>query len=150
MEYERWILEEDPLDFEFDGRGYRFGPEYTEEELRQMEMEMEARATEAPKAPAEAVRRITGSWWCACGECRQMPTEEESVCCTEWDLVVTAGMASLNVSVDETDVSPVCITENEVRQLINKPVLEMFFWVPKINWKKHPTPEGPNGQLSER
>ena len=32
MEYERWILEEDILDFEFDGRGYRFEPEYTEEE----------------------------------------------------------------------------------------------------------------------
>ncbi|CAL8369998.1 unnamed protein product [Gadus morhua 'NCC'] len=59
-------------------------------------------------------------------------------------------MANLNVSVDETDVSPVCIAVNEVRQLINKPVLETFFWVPKINWKKRPTPEGPNEQLSER
>ncbi|CAL8308681.1 unnamed protein product [Gadus morhua 'NCC'] len=38
---------------------------------------MEARATEAPEAPAEAVPRITGGW-CACGKCRQMPTEVES------------------------------------------------------------------------
>ncbi|CAL8254213.1 unnamed protein product [Gadus morhua 'NCC'] len=73
MEYERWLLE-DALGFEFDGRGYRFEPEYTQEELR----EMEARATEAPEAPAEAVPRITGNWWCACGKCRQMPTEHES------------------------------------------------------------------------
>ena len=128
MDYERWMEEEDPPYIEFDGRGYRFEPEYTDEELRQMEME--ARAPEAPEAP------------CACGQCRQMQTEEESrCCCTEWDLVVTAGMASLNVS------PAVCITEN-VRQLINKSVLETFFWA--INWKKRPTPEGPNGQLSER
>ncbi|CAL8315418.1 unnamed protein product [Boreogadus saida] len=72
MDYERWLLE-DALDFEFDGRGYRFEPEFTQEELR----EMEARATEAPEAPAEAVPRITGNWWCACGKCRQMPTEIE-------------------------------------------------------------------------
>ncbi|CAL8359430.1 unnamed protein product [Gadus morhua 'NCC'] len=38
---------------------------------------MEARATEAPEAPAEAVPRITGGW-CACGKCRQMPTEVET------------------------------------------------------------------------
>ncbi|CAL8328245.1 unnamed protein product [Boreogadus saida] len=50
MDYERWLLE-DALDFEFDGRGYRFEPEFWfKEELR----EMEARATEAPEAPAEA------------------------------------------------------------------------------------------------
>ncbi|CAL8371584.1 unnamed protein product [Gadus morhua 'NCC'] len=72
MEYESWLLE-DALDFDFDGRGYRFEPEYTQEELR----EMEARATEAPEAPAEAVPRFTGNWWCACGKCRQMPTEHE-------------------------------------------------------------------------
>ncbi|CAL8389156.1 unnamed protein product [Boreogadus saida] len=72
MDYERWLLE-DELDFEFDGRGYRFEPEFTQEELR----EMEARATEAPEAPAEAVPSITGNWWCACGKCRQMPTEVE-------------------------------------------------------------------------
>ena len=81
MDYERWLLE-DALDFKCDGRGYRFEPEFTQEELR----EMEARATEAPEAPAEAVPRITGGW-CACGKCRQMPTEVESRCCTEWDLV---------------------------------------------------------------
>ncbi|CAL8259952.1 unnamed protein product [Boreogadus saida] len=52
MDYERWLLE-DALDFEFDGRGYRFEPEFTQEELR----EIEARATEAPEAPAEAVPR---------------------------------------------------------------------------------------------
>ncbi|CAL8349049.1 unnamed protein product [Boreogadus saida] len=38
-------------------------------------MEMEARATEAPEAPAEAVPRITGNWWCACRKCRQIPTQ---------------------------------------------------------------------------
>ncbi|CAL8300473.1 unnamed protein product [Boreogadus saida] len=109
MDYERWLLE-DALDFEFDGKGYRFEPEFTQEELR----EMEARATEAPDAPAEAVPRITGNCWRACGKFRQMPPEVE------------------------------------MRQLLNKPVLETFFWVPKINWKKRPTPEGPNGQLSDR
>ncbi|KAM4530080.1 uncharacterized protein PAE49_022740 [Odontesthes bonariensis] len=160
MEYERW--EEDIFDFEFDGRGYRFEPEYTEEELRQMDLEMQARGTEGPEAVTTEVSRVSGSWWCTCGKCKQMPTEQESRCCKEWDLLVTSGMASLNVSVEETgeetdeeadeeaDESPACITENEVRQLLNKPVLETFFWVPKINWKKRPVPEGPNGQLSER
>ncbi|CAL8406134.1 unnamed protein product [Arctogadus glacialis] len=49
MDYESRLLE-DALDFEFDGRGYRFEPEFTQEELR----EMEARATEAPEAQADA------------------------------------------------------------------------------------------------
>ncbi|CAL8380781.1 unnamed protein product [Boreogadus saida] len=71
MDYERCLLK-DALNFEFDGRGYRFESEFTQEELR----EMEARATEAPEAPAEAVPRITGNWWCACGKCRQMPQTE--------------------------------------------------------------------------
>lgn len=157
MEYERW--EEDIFDFEFDGRGYRFEPEYTVEELRQMDLEMQARDTGEPEEVTEGIEvpRVSGSWWCTCGKCKPMPTELESRCCKEWDLLVTSGMASLNVSVDETGEedeergeSPSCITEKEVRQLLNKPVLETFFWVPKINWKKRPVPEGPNGQLSER
>ena len=67
MDYERWLLE-DALDF--DGRGYRFEPEFTQEELR----EMEARATEAPEAPAEAVppgSRAGGVPVGSAGRCRR-------------------------------------------------------------------------------
>ena len=69
MDYERWLLE-DALDFEFVGRGYRFEPEFTLEELR----EMEARAMEAPEAPAEAVppgSRAGGVPGGSAGRCRR-------------------------------------------------------------------------------
>ena len=126
MEDERRRLEDDPLLSEFDGRGYRLEPEYTDEELRRMEAE------EGPGAPGAAPR------WCACGMCRQMPTEEERRCCTQWDLVVGAAVRP-----------PGCVTVNEVRQLIQKPVLETFFRSALINRKTRPTPEGPDGQLSD-
>lgn len=79
-----------------------------------------------------------------------MPTEEESFCCVEWDLLMTEGMEVLNVSVDETEASPTCVTDRDVRDLIKRPVIETFFYVPKINWKKRPKPEGLDGQLSDQ
>ena len=70
-----------------------------------------------------------------------MPTEEECLCCSEWDL--RPGDTRLDVSRND------CLTTVEdFSALINRAVVETFFRVPKINWKTQPKPAGPNGQLS--
>ncbi|CAL8396518.1 unnamed protein product [Gadus morhua 'NCC'] len=69
--------------------GHGVSSEFTQEELR----EMEARATEAPEAPAEAVPRITGGW-CACGKCRQMPTEVEMLHSLQYFYTASSGLTT--------------------------------------------------------
>ncbi|CAM4708530.1 unnamed protein product [Leuciscus chuanchicus] len=155
MDSETFLWEDGGFEIDFDGQGYRFEPEYSEEEFLQRKAEFERQlTTESSVTPvaqaAAAVSRLTGTWWCSCRKCRQMSTEEESLCCTELDLLVTEGMENLNVSVDETEVSPTCVTDRDVRDLLRRPVIETFFYVPKHNWKKRPRPEGLNGQLSDR
>ncbi|KAK0152085.1 hypothetical protein N1851_006531 [Merluccius polli] len=119
---------------------------------------------------AAATPRVTGTWWCSCGKCRQMPTEDESMCCTEWDLLVTEEMGNLNVSrrnrgladlrngptpyvlklrISEHGPGPCSYGyRNRAQDLIRRPVIETFFYVPKPNWRRRPTPEGVDGQLS--
>lgn len=131
---------------EFDGRPYMFEPEYTEEELleRRRRREREGERAQAEEAAAQqeslaAQPRTTGSWWCSCESCDKMPTEEECFCCKDWDVLHgrTEGVA--------------CVTLGEgFRSLLHLWVLEAFFHVPKVNWKKRPTPEGPNGSLSTK
>lgn len=80
-----------------------------------------------------------------------MPTEDKCLCCTEWDLLMLA-VKNLQLSADETlicEPTLLCVTsDNDFPALINPADVETFFHVPKINWKKRPRPEGPNGQLS--
>ncbi|KAG1928990.1 P2X purinoceptor [Pimephales promelas] len=123
-------------EFEFDGRPYLFEPEYTDEELASQESERRRQTAEQPADEANAsTTRISCNWWCLCGCCDPMPTEEESLCCKEWDLLQPGNEK--------------CVTcTEEFPALIQKTVLDTFFFVPKINWKKRPQPEGPNGQLS--
>ncbi|CAM4597008.1 unnamed protein product [Leuciscus chuanchicus] len=42
-----------------------------------------------------------------------------------------------------------CITEDPgFPPLLSRSVLEVFFYLPKVNWKGRPRPEGPGGTLS--
>lgn len=155
MDSETFIWEDEGFEIDFDGQGYRFEPEYSEEEFLRRKAEYEQQLSEestvAPAAEA-AAPRVTGTWWCSCRKCRQMPTEEESLCCAEWDLLITEGMENLNVSGDVSpqSVSPTCVTDRDVRDLLRRPVIETFFHVPKPNWRRRSRPEGLNGQLSDR
>lgn len=135
--------EDDSRDFE--GNPYLFEPEYTDEELAEMDRrraaEEEEAAAAAAAAPANAPIRCEGDWWCGCGRCQPMATEDECLCCCESDVF-------RNV-LHNTEARCVTATE-EFPPLITPGVVRTFFHVPKINWKKRPVPEGPNGQLSAK
>lgn len=73
-------------DFEYDGRPYRFEPEYTDEELFERRMRRQREEQLAREQQTAARPRIDANWWCSCGQCSTMPTEEECLCCSEWDL----------------------------------------------------------------
>ncbi|KAG5283392.1 hypothetical protein AALO_G00041570 [Alosa alosa] len=67
----------------------------------------------------------------------------ESLCCREWDLVLpsVAGVIDLE--------DPGCATESDAfAAMIHPAVVDFFFRRDKVNWKKLPTPSGPDGQLS--
>lgn len=126
-------------DFDYDGRPYRFEPEYTDEELAERRLRRQ-REEQLSKEQSAARLRVGGNWWCSCGHCSSMLTEEERLCCSEWDLRPVD--ARLNVSTN------VCITTlDDLSAMINRAVVETFR-VPKLNWKTQPLPAGPNGQLS--
>ena len=77
-------IAEDP--FEYEGAGYMFEPEYNDEELN--EREEQERVAAQQQADAEPpMQRTLGdaSIWCQCGHCGNMPSEEESMCCFEWE-----------------------------------------------------------------
>ncbi|KAG5274854.1 hypothetical protein AALO_G00140890 [Alosa alosa] len=84
---EDWNFEEDMV--EKDVRGYLYEPQYSDEQLRAMEEQeaAEAAATTAdlPAADEEpAMARAGANWWCLCSNCAPMDTEQESVCCREF------------------------------------------------------------------
>lgn len=98
---------------------------------------------------AAAMSRTIGHWWCSCGHCQQMPTEEESLCCRQWDLSLLGNLESFDVSVDKPTSSAFCLTKaNKFPHLIHLGILEMFFHIPKINWKGRPGQEGRDGIAS--
>ncbi|MDG2555406.1 hypothetical protein P7M41_25755 [Vibrio parahaemolyticus] len=98
---------EEEFDFaEFDGRPYLFEPEYTDEELREIEerrrREREAQQVEDERGGMAAARlRSSGDWWCTCECCAPVPTEEECLCCKEWDRLQPY-FQGLDVTEDET------------------------------------------------
>ncbi|XP_077081441.1 P2X purinoceptor 7-like [Siphateles boraxobius] len=136
-------------------KGYLYEPEYTDAELEQMDKEREEREREdrevvqSDAGPTTAVARgrMNDKWWCTCSNCEVMPTEVESYCCHEWELIMPQMQ---NLSIDEDANAPsVCITSNDVfPAMLNAGVLETFFYIPKINWKKRPKPAGLDGQMS--
>jgi len=132
---------------------YMYEPEYTDEEL----IEMDAKRSEREKksvetaAPGDAIEnrdRTSGDWWCQCRKCIQMPTEDECFCCREWDLVIPhITELELDTSFQDLDVSghsasrdrPMCITEHpDFPPFLTCEVLETFFSFDKINWKRRP------------
>lgn len=128
--------------FEYDGRPYRFEPEYTDEEILERRLRREAEEQQTREHTASARSRINSTWWCECGHCASMTTEEECLCCLQWGL--RPGIERLGDSSSNLCLS----TLEDVRAMINRAVIETFFRVPKRNWRTQPKPAGPNGQLS--
>ena len=83
---------------ETDVRGYLYEPQYSDEQLRVMEEQEAAEAAtdtaEADALPAAdhlpaadeepATARAGADWWCLCSHCPPIDTEQESVCCREF------------------------------------------------------------------
>lgn len=145
-------------DFEIDEEGdfsdsqepepYLFEPEFTEDELRALEIERQEEEVAIAQQPEDVRMRANMNWWCECGGiCQSMPTEIECLCCREWDMFLPL-MTRLNTS-DQDERARSCVTSTEdFTALIHSAVLDFFFRCDKVNWKKRPTPNGPNGQLS--
>lgn len=110
---------------------YIYEPEYTDAEIRQMELERVERETRrshvAPGATAGAVKdRMTDKWWCTCQKCEVMPTEVECYCCHEWDLIMPQ-MQNLSIDEEASVAASVCITNNnDFPALLNEGVLQTF------------------------
>ncbi|XP_052387742.1 P2X purinoceptor 7 [Carassius gibelio] len=122
---------------------YLFEPEYTEEEIRQMDENAAATHT----SQASGRRRSNETWWCTCGKCQPLPTEEESQCCHDWTISIPP-LESIE-SAGETLFTSRCITQqNGFPPLLSNSVLEVFFSLPKINWRRRPRPQGPGGTLT--
>ena len=54
-------------DFEYDGRPYRFEPEYTEEEILERRRQREAMEQRDLDMLANTRLRKDSTWWCSCG-----------------------------------------------------------------------------------
>ncbi|KAK7172391.1 hypothetical protein R3I93_004651 [Phoxinus phoxinus] len=131
-------------EMEFFALPYLFEPEYTEEEIRQMEETAAATHT----SQASCRRRSNETWWCTCGKCQPLPTDEESQCCHDWNISIPP-LESIIESAGETLFTSRCITQqNGFPPLLSNSVLEVFFCLPKINWRRRPTPQGPGGTLT--
>lgn len=132
-------------DLHFFAQPYLFEPEYTDEELRAME---EAPTQQQPLSQASERQRAMETWWCKCLHCHTMPTELESLCCTEWDIVMPQ-LEHVEHSADEMTSALQCKTEDTgFPPLLSRSVLDVFFHLPKVNWKRRPRPEGPGGTLT--
>lgn len=140
---------DDEVPFTLEPRGYLYEPEFTEEELLQMETRQAERDREETSVENVAQERIGNTQWCECMNCISMPTDPESYCCHEWNLV-TGQIQDLSESEDTGDSRTVCITYTDFPALLTPGVLRTFFGFPKINWKKRPKPEGPNDSLSPK
>lgn len=121
---------------------YLYEPEYTDEDLRERD-ERAARErqlaedADANTDLASTQPRTLRNWWCTCRRCKIMPTEEECLCCREWDLLHG----------DTPDTG--CVVSTKMfSALTNKAVLDTFFHVPKVDGSPRPIPEGPDGKLS--
>ncbi|KAK0138485.1 hypothetical protein N1851_024993 [Merluccius polli] len=107
-----------------------------DEQLRAME---EQEAAEAAAATAEAgdlpaadeepaMARARADWWYLCSHRCQFLLDE------------------IKESEDDTDV---CVVDHpSFAPHMDSGVLETYFRIPKVNWKRQPKPTGPNGRLS--
>ncbi|KAF4100082.1 hypothetical protein G5714_018278 [Onychostoma macrolepis] len=107
-----------------------------------MEIEREEREREdrdavvqvdaGPTAVARA--RMNDKWWCTCSNSQVMPTEVESYCCHEWELIMPQQQ---NLSIDEeANAASVCITSNDVFP-INEEVRHSCSSLPNVHLVHH-------------
>ncbi|KAK0152708.1 hypothetical protein N1851_005751 [Merluccius polli] len=118
---------EDDEEFVVSSEPHLYEPEYTDEELIEMDAQRAERERAAAAAPAGAAaenrERTSGDWWC---QCRNV----------EWDLVIPQIQElELDTSFQDLDVSgsaprdrAICITQHQdFPSLLNQGVLETFF-----------------------
>lgn len=147
---EDWGFDEDLVDT--DVPGYLYEPEYSDEQLRAMEDETAeaAAATDALPAAEEepAGARAGAIWWCLCSNCAPMDTEQESVCCREFQRCQFLLDEMMESDSDDPDV---CVVDHpSFSPHMDSGVLQTYFRIPKVNWKRQPKPTGPNGRLSQK
>ncbi len=106
------------------GQPYLFEPEYTDQELREME---DTRHTNYRTTVGR--QRVQETWWYYSRRCEETDCQTEvSVCCNEWAI----GMPPLEAV--ET------AGERTERSCVNSKCT-----LPCINWRLRPRPEGPGG-----
>ena len=132
--------------FDYGSEPYMFEPEYTDQELFIMEQQaLQQQQQQQDDAHGETRQRQLADprEWCNCQNkrCSKMPYDEECLCCSEFYLWRPENAEG------ETDL-PCLTTHEDFIPLINRGVLETFFLSPRINWEERPTPEGPDGHLS--
>lgn len=134
---------------------YLYEPQYSDEQLRMME---EQEAVGAASAAEEqdllggqeeepGQTRAGADWWCQCSRCTPMETDRESYCCREFQRCHFL-LDEIAESADET--APLaCVTEHpSFEPHMDRGVLETYFRIPKIKWKRQPNPAGTNRWLS--
>ena len=74
--------EGDPAETEQGLMAYQYEPEYTEQELTEMEVSNVSRQREIEENP-----RQYNTDWCSCSNCTSKPLPSECFCCHEFDLL---------------------------------------------------------------
>ncbi|XP_056449914.1 uncharacterized protein LOC130385435 [Gadus chalcogrammus] len=141
----------DDLMLESDVRGYLYEPQYSDEQLQLIE---EPEAAAAATAEAEGLKvadeepgmaRAGADWWCLCSHCAPMDTEVESVCCKEFQRCRFL-LDEISDSDEDTDI---CVVDHpSFAAHMDSGVLDTYFRIPKVNWKRQPKPAGTNGRLT--
>ena len=136
--------------FDYGSGPYMFEPEYTNEELLEIEQQallLEQQQQQQANDDGETRRRhlLDPVDWCKCQgkKCCKMTTDDECLCCSEFYLWHP------DVAEEDPEADVPCVTSHEdFMPMINRGVLETFFLTKKINWEQRPDPEGENGHLS--
>ena len=110
------------VDFDDYGEfGYQLEPEYTEEELRQMEEAASAQRREIENNP-----RQNDTNWCSCSKCISLPLPSECLCCHEFSL--------FDGQLEPSD----CITDNtNFRTVCRNPVVLKTSYISFLRYKRH-------------
>jgi hypothetical protein len=93
-------------DVDFDDYGefdYQLEPEYTEEELRQME-----EAASAQRGEIENNPRQNDTNWCSCSKCISLPLPSECLCCHAFSFF-DGQLESSDCITDNTNFRTVCL-----------------------------------------
>ena len=75
-------VEESDDDFEYDGRPYRFEPEYKNDEERferRMQRERAEQLEPENKQPLHVHEWTGANWWCCCGRCTATATVSQQI-----------------------------------------------------------------------